>query len=612
MMTAASFLDHLLQLPAIPSALMSPDRRWAAFAWPRRRVYSDVFAVDLLCENHPVIALTATRQNTRLVSWLPDSSGVIVAEDLDGDEKARLYRVEIHRPEILQPLTSPRPAGFIRGGTLSPDGRFLYYGMNYDPDREQVIEPTWMFRQDLSSGELKVIARPQRTGWEQPELDRSGRFLIYGSRAYHPAGRQFHLVDLETLTDSEILNAGADRKVFARWFSDGARLLVIAEAGARDREYTRLGVLDLATNRLEWLIDDPARMIQGGWPAADGWVIVNEITNARRTPSRIHIATREEVRFPAVQGNLLPLGKTANGRWLSIFYSATRPDTLVTLTDAAQEKAALTFLFPAEDAGYTLCPAEEIRWRSADGILIQGWLYRTSHNQQKAVMLVHGGPTMHYEDRVHPLIQYLVQEGFNVLVPNYRGSTGFGLTFQHLIREDGWGGREQEDLLGGVRELFRLGLALPGQVGVTGTSYGGYSAWYLATHAPPDLIAAAAPICGMTDLRLDYETTRPDLRPMTAEMMGGTPDEIPEKYDQRSPIHMVDRIRIPLFIVQGLRDPNVTPANTRLIVERLEANQIRYQLLEFADEGHGIIRPENQRRLYPQLADFFRRSLVSR
>jgi dipeptidyl aminopeptidase/acylaminoacyl peptidase len=160
-----------------------------------------------------------------------------------------------------------------------------------------------------------------------------------------------------------------------------------------------------------------------------------------------------------------------------------------------------------------------------------------------------------------------------------------------------------------VRELFRLGLARPGQVGVLGTSYGGYSAWHLATHAPPELIAAAAPICGMTDLRLDYETTRPDLRPMTAEMMGGTPDEIPEKYWQRSPINAVDRIRIPLLIVQGLRDPNVTPANTRLIVERLQANQICHQLLEFADEGHGIVRPENQRRLFPQLAEFFLQAL---
>lgn len=603
------FLDALLQLPAIPAALISPDRHWAAFAWPRRRLFCDVFALHLTQPGHRLISLTATRQNTRLVSWLPDSSGVVVAEDLDGDEKVRLFLVRLNQPEVLQPLTAPQPGGFIRGGAVSPDGRFLYYGMNYDPDIEKVIDPTWMFRQDLVSGELKVIARPQRTGWEQPELDCSGRWMIYGSRIHHPAGRQFHLVDLQTLVDQEILSAGPDRKVFARWLPDGKRLLVIAEAGAREQEYTRLGVLDLATNRLQWQVDDPARMIQGAWPGGGDWVIVNEIDRARRVATRLNLTDGREVRFAAVEGNLLPLGQTANGRWLSIYYSARQPDTLVTLADDDRTAAGLTFILPAGETQPALCAAEELVWRSVDGLQIQGWFYRAKPDRQKAVLLVHGGPSMHYEDRIYPLIQYLVRRGLHVLVPNYRGSTGFGLAFQHSIRADGWGGREQDDLLCGVQELLRLGLARPGQVGVLGTSYGGYSAWHLATHAPPDWIAAAAPICGMTDLRLDYETTRPDLRPMTAEMMGGTPDEIPEKYWQRSPINAVDRIRIPLLIVQGLRDPNVTPENTRLIVERLQTNQIRYQLLEFADEGHGIVRPENQRRLYPQLAEFFLHAL---
>ena len=101
-----------------------------------------------------------------------------------------------------------------------------------------------------------------------------------------------------------------------------------------------------------------------------------------------------------------------------------------------------------------------------------------------------------------------------MLQPNYRGSTGFGLRFQEAILKQGWGGAEQEDIASGIAFLIGKGIAEKGRVAVTGTSYGGYSAWWAITHYPPELVAAAAPICGMTDLVIDYETTRPDSGPI--------------------------------------------------------------------------------------------------
>ena len=113
----------------------------------------------------------------------------------------------------------------------------------------------------------------------------------------------------------------------------------------------------------------------------------------------------------------------------------------------------------------------------------------------------------------------------------------------------------------------------------------------------------------MTDLVVDYETTRPDLRPYSEEMIGGRPDQISEKYFERSPINYVQEIRGKLFIVQGANDPNVTPENVRKVRERLSEHQIPYDLLVFPDEGHGIIKQDNQKRLYLYLVDFFKRAL---
>ena len=240
-----------------------------------------------------------------------------------------------------------------------------------------------------------------------------------------------------------------------------------------------------------------------------------------------------------------------------------------------------------------------------DGQEIQGWLYRASPNPQRAIIYVHGGPTSHAENRLNAQIQFFVSQGFNVLDVNYRGSTGFNFRFQRSIKEDGWGGREQDDITSGAGALIDAGLAVPYQVGVTGTSYGGYSAWCQITHAPPETIAAAAPICGMTDLVVDYNTTRPDLRPYSEAMIGGTPDDVPEKYYQRSPINFVQDIKGKLLIVQGARDPNVTPENVHQVEARLQEYKIPYLTLVFEDEGHGVIKTNNQAKLYPGLVKFF-------
>jgi dipeptidyl aminopeptidase/acylaminoacyl peptidase len=221
------------------------------------------------------------------------------------------------------------------------------------------------------------------------------------------------------------------------------------------------------------------------------------------------------------------------------------------------------------------------------------------------IVYAHGGPTYHISDQIIPQAQYFAAHGFNVLAPNYRGSTGFSRAYLEAIKIDSWGGREQDDMRAGVEALIADGIAEAGKVGITGTSYGGYSSWHAITHYPPEIFAASVPICGMTDLVIDYQTTRPDLRIYSEEMLGGTPEQVPERYYERSPIHFVSNIKGRLLIVQGLQDPNVTPENVRLVRAALDEAGVEHGLLAFDDEGHGIMRKPNQKTLLVQLAAFF-------
>jgi dipeptidyl aminopeptidase/acylaminoacyl peptidase len=298
--------------------------------------------------------------------------------------------------------------------------------------------------------------------------------------------------------------------------------------------------------------------------------------------------------------------------WVARFYNARQPDDLMRVTLGGGKVTAATSLTGlAKLTGSLtdeLIAPEEMRWNSAGGLSIQGWLYRTKRPVKGTIVDIHGGPTWHVQNRFDEQTQYLLRRGFNVFIPNYRGSTGFGLPFQEAIRKQGWGGAEQEDIRSGIAALIEKGIAAKGKVGVTGVSYGGYSSWWAITHFPTDLVAAAAPVCGMTDLVVDYETTRPDLRPYSEEMMGGSPSQVPQRYRERSPIHFVANIRGKLLIVQGLRDPNVTPENMNAVRRALDGAKIPYEVLTFDDEGHGIRKRANKRTLYKSLADFFEAS----
>ncbi len=601
--TPDEFLDHLLALPWLVGELVSPDLAWVAWSWYGRGPAADVYVVPT-DGSAPPVRLTETPQNTHVVAWAADSRTLIVSEDKDGDERERLYLLDRTWPNALRLVADETPNYFLRGGKLAPDNRTLVYAANRDPDTGAEIEPYIVYAHDIVSGARRPLARPLKAGTGAPALNEQGTHILYTRKDLHPAGQQVWLVDIDGREDREILNFGPAVKVRASWLRDGIRAVVVAETDT----HKRLGVWDRRDMSLRWLIDDPARHIEYAYaPRGTNLIASVETAGARTRAVLIDPDSGLESRIEGAPGTFLPLARIGED-WLGTTYSARQPRDIVRLakTGTPQSLTRLWTATPLRPEDFV--PAENVTWHAPDGLEIQGWLYRAAAPSRGLIVHVHGGPTAHAEDRVNPMIQYLVAAGFDVLEPNYRGSTGFGLPFREAIKKDGWGGAEQEDIRAGIEALMAKGIAQPGRVGITGTSYGGYSSWCAITRWPPKIVAAAAPICGMTDLVVDYYTTRPDLRPYSEEMLGGAPDQVPARYHERSPINFVDRIRGRLLIVQGARDPNVTPENMRAVRAALDRAGIAYDVLVFEDEGHGIVKPQNQKRLYRALVAFFGRA----
>jgi dipeptidyl aminopeptidase/acylaminoacyl peptidase len=602
-------LDDLLSIPALFGPRVSPDGKWVAWSWSRLGPAADVFAAPTDGSQAPLRLTETVEGDTMVVSWTSDCDAVLVSQDNDGDERVRLFLIRLANPGVMEPLTAASPNHYLRGGQLHEDGRWLIYAANLDAESGEEIETDRLYRHDLRTGEKMVLARPEKGSIPWPELNRLGTHVLYSRNDLHPAGQQLWLVDIDGLEDREILNFGPRIKVSASWFPDGRRVLFVAEA----ESYRRLGVWSMDEESVCWLVEDPGRNIEYSFvPPNGGAVVVVGIEQAGMRASLLDVQNGTETSLQHTRGNLVPLAQADNGGWICTHYDALHPVDLVRYSEEDGERASLTGLSERVDIDEErLVPAEDFRWRSVDGIEIQGWLYRTRGEKHGTIVLVHGGPTSHAEDRFNAQIQYLASRGFDVLAPNYRGSTGFGLPFQEAIKQDGWGGREQKDIRSGIEALIEAGVAEPGRIGVTGTSYGGYSAWWAITHFDPEIVAAAAPICGMTDLALDYYATRPDLRPYSEEMMGGSPRDVPHRYRERSPINSVKNIKGNLLIVQGSKDPNVTTDNVHAVTKALEEHRIPYELLTFEDEGHGIARPKNLRVLYPRLAEFFHKAFDS-
>ncbi len=272
------------------------------------------------------------------------------------------------------------------------------------------------------------------------------------------------------------------------------------------------------------------------------------------------------------------------------------PNLYVAAVFGKEEVRALTRTLPLDFQAAGFAAPTVVHFKGKDGLPLAGILYKpvgyTERQRYPAVLWIHGGPEGQDTFTFSPWSLYLAQQGYAVLLPNYRGSDGYGEKFRNLNVEDSGGG-EVADVAAAAQYLADQGIADPKRIAIAGGSHGGTMVNFAVTKYP-DVFAAGIDISGVVNRATFLERTNANSVLRWQTKMGGTPAEKPNVYRQADILPDVAQIKTPILILHGEEDPQVPPYEAAQFAEALKKAGKFYVYVTYPHEGHGFTQREHR------------------
>ena len=481
---------------------------------------------------------------------------------------------------------------------------------------------------------------------------RDGARLRVNSNKDHPAAQDAALIDVATgkwtsVTSDRGINYLADVRgdhavvgrllgrgdsnLFAIDLRTGAETLLTAHDGKAEsgglaisadgknvylssnvsRDRAALGIIAIGADGkpgpIRYLASRDDAVLDGGVISADGsigavmWNVngrselawFDTASGTVRAGPQLPVDIAGPVEFSADNRFLTLVGSTAN-RTADIYTVDVGTGAVTRVTESRHDGVDL-------DA---LVRPELIEYVAPDGVKLSGWLYRPAGatGPLPLVFSYHGGPEGQARPTMNTDAQALVANGIAVFAPNVRGSSGFGKAF--MAMDDG------AKRVAGVRDikvttdaLVARGIADPRRLGIMGGSYGGYMVMAGVTEYPA-MFAAGANLFGVVNFESFFRETEPWMAAISTTEYGNPATEA-AMLKRLSPIHKLDRITTPLFVLHGANDTNVPVVEAEQIVASLKARGVPVKYTLFPDEGHGWRKTVNRVRSTTEIAAFF-------
>ncbi len=605
MVTTTYSFERYLNVRAASGASFSPDGSQLSFLTDITGV-AEVWSVPInMHSSSSAWPTQITFRGDRCMSatFAPKSNTLLITGDVGGNERAQLYIASVDG-STFEALTTKPEVMYLFGG-WSPDNLYISYSSNERDSRYFDV-----YERNIETGDVTLLFQHDGSNYAG-KYSPDGQHLLI-TRSENNIHSQLLLLDrttkdVRTLTPES--GNGPSLYEDATWSADKRGLYLRTNC---NRQFLSLAYLDLTANEMIYLSDS-------------AW----DIEHLALTPdgNTMALVTNED------GYSLLELFDVSNG-WgeRKPLLAPTLPRGIVFETVWLQDgsRLAITLITPDDSADiwvWDVCegvvvrvtysatggiPHEAfvtpsvVRYPTFDEREIPAFLYLPKGEQSEqrnlpVVVYVHGGPESQSRPEFNGVIQYLVARGYGALVPNVRGSTGYGYEYQSLddvrLRMD-----SVKDLQYAVRWLCESGIADPNRIAVFGGSYGGFMVLSAIT-TYPDLWAAGVDIVGIANFVTFLENTGPWRRKQRESEYGSLENDR-EFLEEISPIRSVDRITAPLFVVHGANDPRVPIGEAEQIVAALQKRSVPVEYLRFENEGHGIVKRANRLVVYPTIARF--------
>jgi protease II len=557
-----------------------------------------------------LIELTSLSEPVATAEYVPSARRAVLAIDAGGNERHQLYLLDLEEAvastaasfDCLRALTSDPRYGHQSAG-VSPDGRSLAYVSN----RANGVDfDLWVC--DIASGEHRLLYAAG--AWLHPASGFSpdGGLVSVLRPSECPLDFDLLLVDAST---GEVTNPLPHRQeaatIGAPAWAGSASFYASSNVG---RDFAAVVHHDLTKGVTTTLPgtgeqfdaevvtsqDGGTVMVIENREGADVMQAIDPVSGERGAP--VALPEPGVTSFFFLAPPMLP----ADGSRL--LYSLTTPRQAgdVYSCELATGVTSRLTHSPAELAPDDLVSPELDEVMSFDGERIPMFIHRPKSGEPgpPVVIMVHGGPESQAMRLFDPEIQALVAAGYGVVVPNVRGSTGYGKRYASLD--------DTTKRLDSIRDLAAVHDGLEevgfdaGRAVLWGGSYGGYMV--LAGLAfQPELWAAGIDIVGISNLVTFLQNTS-GYRRAHRELEYGSLAHDHEFLVEASPLTHVDAIRAPLFVIHGRNDPRVPVSEAEQLTESLRRRGVPCKLLIYDDEGHGLARLENQLDAYPRAIKF--------
>ena len=565
------------------------------------------------------VQLTVSDQRQTAPAWSPDGKWIAYQSDYDGDEQWDIFLVSPKTGKVVN-LTQTREIA-EQSPTWSPDGRYLAYEVKAKNSAAYEIDVY-----DMVMREVKHITSgtPQDKGNYGPIWSKSGTSIVYTQEQAKGTDSNIFIADVATgestlLTPHEGEQRYTANDIDLRPIPDGGKILITSNAG---NGYDNIGILDYSDKgasvtgtvhpgTIKWLTKDKWE-IRGSEFSNDGeHITFRADVDGNEDIYLLDLATGKSTVLAIPKGVNEPAGGprafSPDGQRLLYYHNGpTAPGDLWVYTLATGKSHQLTHSLVAGVRSEDMVEPYLVHYPSRDGKwTISAFLYvpfnMARNGQNAALVYIHGGPTSQTMNSFNRFVQFAVNQGYMVLAPNYRGSTGYGKEFQQANLFD-MGGGDLQDVLAGVDWIKQTGHLDSKKIAVMGGSYGGYLSMMALTKAP-EVWAAGVPIVPFVNWFTEIANEDPVLQQSDLATMG---DPVRNKalYEERSPINFIDQIKAPVLLLAGGHDPRCPKSEAQQVVDAIKkrGGTVDYKIYE--NEGHGFARVENQIDAYKRVADF--------